>query len=287
MRDTAGSIRYAKKIAKRNAIRVRRAMYKKPSPNAKNSVVASTRTVRESIKANADLVSYHFRVLAGDQNSLQLELVVQPKRPDAGLAVQVQPVQFALRPPDRHLFSTRKFHRHRHRRACVCIQSAERHPLFQRALKRAVLLLATSSQVFPGQDFPLHKEVIVQQTAGCRQHKWLLLLLCLRTALEPLDQKILVGDDHGLRFARTQFLPRVLSQFAAGTHFPFGSLLRFFGSGFTLETRNNGTAAGALMDGEGFGAHALSMHEDAKRSGVDHLCRRRHWLIILLVCRRS
>ena len=88
-RDTAGSTRYAKKIANRKAISVRRAMYKKTSPNAKNSVVTSTRTVRESIRANADLVSNHFRVLARDQNSLQLKLVVEPKRPVARVALQV------------------------------------------------------------------------------------------------------------------------------------------------------------------------------------------------------
>ena len=53
-------------------------MYKKPNPNAKNSVVASTRTVRESIRANENLVSQYFRVLAQDQNPLQLKLVVEP-----------------------------------------------------------------------------------------------------------------------------------------------------------------------------------------------------------------
>src|SRR5580693_3530786 len=117
-------------------------MYKKPSPNAKNSVVTSTRTVRESIKANVDLVSYHFRVLAPDQNSLQLKLVVEPKRPVARLAIQVQPVQFVLHPTDGYLFSAGKFDRYRHRRTRVRIQRTEWDPLFQRTLQRAIFPLA-------------------------------------------------------------------------------------------------------------------------------------------------
>src|SRR5580692_5024197 len=130
MRDTAGSTRYAKKIANRNAIRVRRAMYKKPSPNAKNSVVTSTRTVRESIKANVDLVSDHFRVLAPDQNSLQLKLIVEPKRPVARFAIQVQTVEFVLCPSDGYLFPAGKLNRYRHRRTRMRIQRTEWHALF-------------------------------------------------------------------------------------------------------------------------------------------------------------
>src|ERR1700733_9669122 len=146
-------------------------MYKKPSPNAKNSVVTSTRTVHESIKANVDLVSDHFRVLAPDQNSLQLKLVVEPKRPVARFAIQVQTVQFAIDPPDGDLFSAGKLNRYRHRRTRVCIQRAEWHPLFQRTPKRAIFLLATGRQVFPREDFSLYEEVVIEQTAGRGQHK--------------------------------------------------------------------------------------------------------------------
>src|SRR4029077_4861747 len=123
-RETAGSIRYAKKTANRKAIRVRRAMYRNPSPSANSSTVNRTRDVRTSIRDIENFqysIPQHFRVIAGDQDPHQRELIVEPQRPVPSIALEHKMIEFSLGAPHLHLVSAGKCQAYEHGRTLMRI----------------------------------------------------------------------------------------------------------------------------------------------------------------------
>src|SRR5260370_30231370 len=92
------------------------------------------------------------------------------------------------------------------------MQGAELHFLL-RALGPALIVLAGSRQIFPGQNFALNEKIIIKDRGRSRQQKVLLVRLIACAAAEALDQKSVARFDRGFSFFGTHFLPLIAAKF--------------------------------------------------------------------------
>src|ERR1700728_713692 len=277
---TSGLMRYAKKMAKRKAISVARATYRKPSPSANSSTVIRTRAVRESASSNkfsraldsaaGFLVPDYFRIISGNRHPYKLEMIalIHPECPVKRLAVKVQPQQFSFCASNRDLLFADQFHADTHRSSVLRNKSAK----IRRFAAPVIFLVFTRGdcEVLPGEDFAVNEEIVVEHR-GCGGQQECLFGCGLGWGCrDPLFQELIVGK-HRNGTARS-LAPFVVDQLATGRHFEIGFLAGRIARVDLLELRLDDAVRVLQLDGERFRGHPLSANKNSERSGVND-----HW----------
>src|SRR5882724_4008189 len=96
------------------------------------------------------------------------------------------------------------------------VDRSELHLLVLGAGYAPVVLAAPAGQIFPRQNFPMNKKVIVQNAGGSGKQKRVFFRLVLLVGGGAFDQQVVVGDNYRLRFSRADFLPCVFPKLTVG-----------------------------------------------------------------------
>ena len=133
------------------------------------------------------------------------------------------------------------------------IDDAELYLLVLRTGDHALVLMTAGGEIFPHQDFPVNKEVVVQNTGRNRQQEGVLFFFVLRIVGGALDQKVIVRHEHRPGLCQDWLLSTRISADRRWGELQFRRLGGWIHARLGPEFGSGEAARGALLDREFFG----------------------------------
>ena len=200
-------------------------------------------------------------------------LVVEPQCPLAAFKLQAEARQLAVAAVNLHFLEPDRFQADAHGGAIFWDDDAERNRTGS-TLHFGAIGLAILSQVAPGEQFAMDKEVVIEYDRGGWQKEWLLDRLLAGIHGDSLQQKLIVGNQFELGFSRIEFSPLVPDQLSRGGQMHRGRLAGLFGAGVLAQFRVDGASSGGLLDIEFLSRDTLAIDQDCEGPGIHRLSRR-------------
>ena len=140
------------------------------------------------------LIPVHYCILPDNGNSLHFELIIQPELQRSSVILQFHLKQILRSVFKIYFLPSEELSGHERLRLLVRIQRSKLGTLFRDALQLAFVLFANHGQKFPGQEFAVDKEIVVQNDGRGGEQIRLFVFFISRAGTPPLIEKLVIRN---------------------------------------------------------------------------------------------